>query len=75
MIQMLGESFTIVTQLASSSRDFYFTFLVLLSDCHPLMQERRYLLKEFPELVSCGESSKLLEVGCGNGSTILPILR
>ncbi|KAL5770583.1 hypothetical protein ACOSP7_014737 [Xanthoceras sorbifolium] len=38
-------------------------------------KERRYLLKEFPELVSCGESSKLLEVGCGNGSTALPILR
>ncbi|XP_044483602.1 tRNA N(3)-methylcytidine methyltransferase METTL6 isoform X1 [Mangifera indica] len=37
-------------------------------------KERRYLLKEFPELVSCGESSKLLEVGCGSGSTILPIL-
>ncbi|KAL9416773.1 hypothetical protein AB3S75_039878 [Citrus x aurantiifolia] len=38
-------------------------------------KERRYLLKEFPELVSCGGSSKLLEVGCGNGSTALPILR
>ncbi|EOA35495.1 hypothetical protein CARUB_v10020701mg [Capsella rubella] len=38
-------------------------------------KERRYLLKEFPELVSCGENSNLLEVGCGNGSTVLPILR
>ncbi|XP_052186377.1 uncharacterized protein LOC127797481 isoform X2 [Diospyros lotus] len=38
-------------------------------------KERRYLLKEFPELLSCDEHSKLLEVGCGNGSTILPILR
>uniref|UniRef100_A0A1J3CK07 tRNA N(3)-methylcytidine methyltransferase n=2 Tax=Noccaea caerulescens TaxID=107243 RepID=A0A1J3CK07_NOCCA len=38
-------------------------------------KERRYLLKEFPELVSCEENSKLLEVGCGNGSTVLPILR
>ncbi|KAG7588610.1 S-adenosyl-L-methionine-dependent methyltransferase [Arabidopsis suecica] len=38
-------------------------------------KERRYLLKEFPELVSCGENSKLLEIGCGNGSTVLPILR
>ncbi|XP_062084430.1 uncharacterized protein LOC133790704 isoform X3 [Humulus lupulus] len=38
-------------------------------------KERRYLLKEFPELVSCKENSKVLEVGCGNGSTILPILR
>ncbi|XP_022143186.1 methyltransferase-like protein 6 isoform X2 [Momordica charantia] len=37
--------------------------------------ERRYLLKEFPELVSCKKCSKLLEVGCGNGSTALPILR
>lgn len=32
-------------------------------------------MKEFPELVLCGENSKLLEVGCGNGSTVLPILR
>jgi ubiquinone/menaquinone biosynthesis C-methylase UbiE len=40
-----------------------------------LVQERRYLFKEFPELASCEESSKLLEVGCGNGSTALPILR
>ncbi|XP_072959044.1 uncharacterized protein [Typha angustifolia] len=38
-------------------------------------KERRYLLKEFPELVSCGDSVKVLEVGCGNGSTVLPILR
>ncbi|XP_077223276.1 methyltransferase family protein isoform X2 [Tasmannia lanceolata] len=40
-----------------------------------LFQERRYLLKEFPELLCCGEFSKVLEVGCGNGSTVLPILR
>ncbi|CAN8253841.1 unnamed protein product [Cochlearia groenlandica] len=38
-------------------------------------KERRYLLKEFSELVTCGENSILLEVGCGNGSTVLPILR
>ncbi|GMG99586.1 hypothetical protein Nepgr_001426 [Nepenthes gracilis] len=38
-------------------------------------KERRYLLKEFPELVSRPDCSKVLEVGCGNGSTILPILR
>ncbi|XP_031382455.1 tRNA N(3)-methylcytidine methyltransferase METTL6 isoform X2 [Punica granatum] len=38
-------------------------------------KERRYLLKEFPELVSCGKGSRVLEVGCGNGSTALPILR
>ncbi|XP_058082835.1 uncharacterized protein LOC131230841 isoform X2 [Magnolia sinica] len=38
-------------------------------------KERRYLLKEFPELLSCGDFSKVLEVGCGNGSTVLPILR
>ncbi|CAM8897009.1 unnamed protein product [Rhodiola kirilowii] len=37
-------------------------------------QERRYLMKEFPELLSC-QNAKLLEVGCGNGSTALPILR
>ncbi|KAF8394306.1 hypothetical protein HHK36_020513 [Tetracentron sinense] len=38
-------------------------------------KERRYLLKEFPELHCCDEYSKVLEVGCGNGSTVLPILR
>lgn len=38
-------------------------------------KERRYLLKEFPELVTCADYSKILEVGCGNGSTLLPILR
>lgn len=37
-------------------------------------KERRYLFKEFPELAS-SSSSLLLEVGCGNGSTALPILR
>ncbi|GER51196.1 methyltransferase [Striga asiatica] len=37
-------------------------------------KERRYLLKEFPELASCEDNSKVLEVGCGNGSTALPIL-
>ncbi|XP_057789221.1 uncharacterized protein LOC131006092 isoform X3 [Salvia miltiorrhiza] len=37
-------------------------------------KERRYLLKEFPELASCKDESKVLEVGCGNGSTALPIL-
>ncbi|CAI8603265.1 unnamed protein product [Vicia faba] len=40
-------------------------------------KERRYLLKEFPQLLSSHPNSnpKLLEVGCGNGSTVLPILR
>lgn len=37
-------------------------------------KERRYLLKEFPELASCEDNSKVLEVGCGNGSTALPLL-
>ncbi|KAG6528209.1 hypothetical protein ZIOFF_010360 [Zingiber officinale] len=38
-------------------------------------KERRYLLKEFPELIRISDSVKVLEVGCGNGSTVLPILR
>uniref|UniRef100_A0A2C9VB00 tRNA N(3)-methylcytidine methyltransferase n=1 Tax=Manihot esculenta TaxID=3983 RepID=A0A2C9VB00_MANES len=38
-------------------------------------KERRYLLKEFPELVSCDDFSKVLEVGCGSGSSVIPILR
>lgn len=46
--------------------------------CHAtgkFFKERRYLLKEFPELASRGDYCKILEVGCGNGSTVLPILR
>ncbi|KAL0403536.1 UNVERIFIED_CONTAM: tRNA N(3)-methylcytidine methyltransferase METTL2 [Sesamum radiatum] len=38
-------------------------------------KERRYLLKEFPELATCKDYSTVLEVGCGNGSTALAILR
>ncbi|CAK7341055.1 unnamed protein product [Dovyalis caffra] len=46
--------------------------------CHSsgkFFKERRYLLKEYPELVSCKEFSKVLEIGCGNGSSVIPILR
>ncbi|XP_078427620.1 methyltransferase family protein [Wolffia australiana] len=45
---------------------------------HPtgkFFKERRYFLKEFPELAAHGSSTCVLEVGCGNGSTALPILR
>ncbi|WVZ62850.1 hypothetical protein U9M48_012545 [Paspalum notatum var. saurae] len=38
-------------------------------------KERRYLLKEFPELPNSKECAKILEVGCGNGSTAVSILR
>ncbi|KAL6611369.1 hypothetical protein ACP70R_039297 [Stipagrostis hirtigluma subsp. patula] len=38
-------------------------------------KERRYLLKEFPELLNSKDCAKVLEVGCGNGSTVAPILR
>ncbi|KAG8099934.1 hypothetical protein GUJ93_ZPchr0013g37372 [Zizania palustris] len=38
-------------------------------------KERRYLLKEFPELLNIKDCVKVLEVGCGNGSTVVPILR
>ncbi|KAJ3678562.1 hypothetical protein LUZ60_002365 [Juncus effusus] len=38
-------------------------------------KERRYLIQEFPELVTCSDESKVLEIGCGNGSSIIPILR
>lgn len=38
-------------------------------------KERRYLLKEFPELCSSQDHAKVLEVGCGNGSTAVSILR
>nr|CAB3456394.1 unnamed protein product [Digitaria exilis] len=38
-------------------------------------KERRYLLKEFPELTNSKACAKILEVGCGNGSTAVSILR
>lgn len=53
----------------------FISFVMHSLSHNPWMQERRYLLKEFPELVACGEYPKLLEVGCGNGSSVLPILR
>ncbi|CAN1233395.1 tRNA N(3)-methylcytidine methyltransferase METTL6 [Linum perenne] len=31
--------------------------------------------KEFPELVTSPQFTKVLEVGCGNGSSVIPILR
>jgi len=33
------------------------------------------LLKEFPELPNSKDCAKILEVGCGNGSTAVSILR
>ncbi|KAH9324950.1 hypothetical protein KI387_005128 [Taxus chinensis] len=38
-------------------------------------KERKYLLKEFPELLKADGITRVLEVGCGNGSSVLPILR
>ncbi|XP_024525468.1 methyltransferase-like protein [Selaginella moellendorffii] len=38
-------------------------------------QERRYLLKEFPELGRSNQEFTALEVGCGAGSSAIPILR
>uniref|UniRef100_A0A0A9G7X2 Methyltransferase domain-containing protein n=1 Tax=Arundo donax TaxID=35708 RepID=A0A0A9G7X2_ARUDO len=38
-------------------------------------KERRYLLKEFPELLNSKDCAKILEVGCGNGSTAVSIIR
>ncbi|RWW14603.1 hypothetical protein GW17_00021610 [Ensete ventricosum] len=50
-------------------------FVLLIIASGHFINERRYLLKEFPELLSSGCSIQVLELGCGNGSTILPILR
>lgn len=50
-------------------------FSLLLFNSYLFVLEIRYLFKEFPELASCEEYSKVLEVGCGNASTALPILR
>ena len=39
----------------------------------PFFRERRYLLHQFPLLHQ--SPLRLLEVGCGNGSSVLPVLR
>ncbi|KAK3241320.1 hypothetical protein CYMTET_48901 [Cymbomonas tetramitiformis] len=38
-------------------------------------KERRYLLVEFPELSNKDDPYVVLEIGCGNGSSALPLLR
>ncbi|MCO5576671.1 hypothetical protein L7F22_030486 [Adiantum nelumboides] len=38
-------------------------------------QERRYLVKEFPDLLASERVLNILEIGCGTGSSVLPILR
>ncbi|KAG6551462.1 hypothetical protein Mapa_006885 [Marchantia paleacea] len=38
-------------------------------------KERRYLVIEFPELVDNPQAISVLEVGCGTGSSVAPILR
>lgn len=42
---------------------------------HAFFKERRYLMKEFPDLLSIDRALKVLEIGCGTGSSALPILR
>ena len=39
----------------------------------PFFRERRYLLRQFPVLSTPG--LRLLECGCGNGSSVVPVLR
>jgi methyltransferase-like protein 6 len=46
--------------------------------CHPrarFFKERRYLLLEFPTLAVADPPQHIVELGCGCGSAILPILR
>lgn len=38
-------------------------------------KERRYLTKEFPDLCQAEKTLFLLEVGCGTGSSLVPIVR
>lgn len=42
---------------------------------HAFFKERRYLVKEFPDLLASDRALKILEIGCGTGSSVLPILR
>ncbi|KAI5083842.1 hypothetical protein GOP47_0000011 [Adiantum capillus-veneris] len=42
---------------------------------HAFFKERRYLVKEFPDLLASDRVLNILEVGCGTGSSVLPILR
>ncbi|XP_075084471.1 uncharacterized protein LOC107760721 [Nicotiana tabacum] len=63
------------TLSTSEDSEAWNNFHNLQNSTGKFFKERRYLLKEFPELACCGECSTVLEVGCGNGSTALPILR
>lgn len=38
-------------------------------------KERRYLTKEFPDLCKADKPLFLLEVGCGTGSSVVPVIR
>lgn len=43
---------------------------------HVFFKERRYLVKEFPDLLASDRAElKVLEIGCGTGSSVLPVLR
>lgn len=42
---------------------------------HAFFKERRYLVKEFPDLLASDRVLNILEIGCGTGSSVLPILR
>lgn len=39
------------------------------------MCRRRYLLLEFPSLAAAGRRQHVLEIGCGCGSSLLPVLK
>ena len=38
-------------------------------------KQRRYIVAEIPQLAARGTELTVLELGCGNGSTCLPVLR
>ncbi|KAG0591269.1 hypothetical protein M758_1G158200 [Ceratodon purpureus] len=38
-------------------------------------KERRYLTKEFPDLCKADKPLFLLEIGCGTGSSVVPVIR
>jgi len=40
----------------------------------PFFKQRRYLVAEFPQLAARGEQLTVLELGCGVGSSALPLL-
>lgn len=65
----------LVQSLLSSLMQEFLYYVLPQTGNSARVQERRYLLKEFPELGDEAHPLLVLEVGCGTGSSVVPVLR